>query len=71
MNEIANRICSPASTDRTALARRTITIVAGLSRELRGDRNDTIVATAGSDLGFDSLGQAELIIRLNQAFQVQ
>lgn len=75
MNDIANRSSSHSKVDRTKVAKQTIHIVAGLARELRGDRNHTIVANADSDLdrdlGFDSLGRAELILRLNQAFQVQ
>jgi 1-acyl-sn-glycerol-3-phosphate acyltransferase len=64
-----------ASKDREAIAAQTLAIVNKLATELRGEQGRPVRAKLESnldrDLGFDSLGRAELILRLDRAFRVR
>ncbi|MGI9476570.1 MAG: AMP-binding protein [Hyphomicrobiaceae bacterium] len=75
MIETANRKSSDDLADRAAITNQTINIIVELARELRASRIGAIAATTDSDLdrdlGFDSLGRAELILRLDRAFKVR
>ena len=75
MTETANRSSSQELADRAAITNQTISIIVELARELRASRRGTVAATTDSeldrDLGFDSLGRAELILRLDRAFKVR
>jgi 1-acyl-sn-glycerol-3-phosphate acyltransferase len=75
MTETANRSSSDVLVDRAAITNQTISIIVELARELRASRRGTVAATTDSDLdrdlGFDSLGRAELILRLDRAFKVR
>lgn len=66
---------TPRKLDRTAIENETLAVVAALADELRANRGGRAVARLGSnldrDLGFDSLGRAELILRLDRAFHVR
>ncbi len=64
-----------ASTGREAVAAQTLAVVEKLATELRGEQGRPVLAQLDSnldrDLGFDSLGRAELILRLDRAFRVR
>ncbi len=68
-------VSTEASTGREAVAAQTLAIVDKLATELRGEQGRSVLAQLDSnldrDLGFDSLGRAELILRLDRAFRVR
>src|SRR5262244_1057807 len=67
-------IDAPADPSKTR-ERDLINIVRELVRELRGQRGASLDVTLSSrldrDLGIDSLGRTELVLRLERAFQVR
>ena len=64
-----------ANNQADAIAPETLAIVERLAAELRGEGARRVTAHLDSnldqDLGFDSLGRAELILRLDRAFKVR
>jgi 1-acyl-sn-glycerol-3-phosphate acyltransferase len=64
-----------AAADHEAIAAQTLAIVQKLATELHGKQGRPVRAQLESnldrDLGFDSLGRAELILRLDRAFRVR
>ena len=75
MVEAIQQETAKSGLDRTAVTDRTISIVIELADELHPNRSGKSVAGPDSDLerdlGFDSLGRAELILRLDRAFKVR
>ncbi|MGI9424553.1 MAG: AMP-binding protein, partial [Hyphomicrobiaceae bacterium] len=61
--------------DRAAIAAQSLTIITELANELRprqvGDLSAAPDSDLDRDLGFDSLGRAELILRLDRTFKVR
>jgi 1-acyl-sn-glycerol-3-phosphate acyltransferase len=75
MAEITNQETPALDLDRSVVANQTIAIVVELANEIHPGRRGRSFAGAESDLdrdlGFDSLGRAELILRLDRAFKVR
>jgi acyl carrier protein len=77
MAELSSSVDQRPSADdaQEARTRDLISIVQGLVRELRGQRAAPVEVTLSSrldrDLGIDSLGRTELVMRLERAFQVR
>src|SRR5262245_39798542 len=76
MAELSRNVTGDAAEDgRAARERDLLNIVRELVRELRGQRAAPVEVTLSSrldrDLGIDSLGRTELVLRLERAFQVR
>ncbi len=75
MAEAAARKPVSPTLDQATIADRTLSIIIELAEELHPGRSARNIASTNSDLdrdlGFDSLGRAELILRLDRAFKVR
>ena len=75
MTETVDRRSGEVIPDRAAITEETIRKVVDLATELGPRRSEPLTATVNSDLdrdlGFDSLGRAELVRRLDRAFAVR
>jgi acyl carrier protein len=65
---------SQKAVDATSRARNLVAIVTDLARELRGSRasvNVTLSSRLDRDLGIDSLGRTELVLRIERLFRIR
>jgi acyl carrier protein len=65
---------SHKAVDATSRARNLVAIVTDLVRELRGSRasvNVTLSSRLDRDLGIDSLGRTELVLRIERLFRIR
>lgn len=73
MSETQSPSAGPADDERAAIERRTLTLVEALARELNPGRRlaATPEASLQRDLGFDSLGLSELLLRTEKEFGIR